>query len=183
MPKLYRPPIPIETKLAVACRQLGNSPWIVAASVAEAKKRRLLAHTLETALAVLAERLRCDVRDLRLDHDPPLGDRDKTGEGKSTAYDPPANDPDHLSYRPHGAQFDGSHDVKTRIRGERGQYSDLARIKRRRRRERGEHAREIAAGKPKRRLKRKKPKRGRRRIRSASRWPPKGSRKINWRKR
>ena len=52
-----------------------------------------------------------------------------------TYYIPDANDPEHLFYRPHGAQFAGSHDVKTRIRGDHGQFSDLALIKRERRRQ------------------------------------------------
>jgi hypothetical protein len=56
--------------------------------------------------------------------------------GEIWVYEPDANDPEYLVYRPHGAQHAGSHDVKTRIRGEHGQFSDIAMIKRQRRRER-----------------------------------------------
>lgn len=93
---------------------------------------------LDMLLAKLAELLGCAVEDLRLDHDPPLALRpqERRGLGKKIYYIPDANDPEHLNYRPHGAQFAGSHDVKTRIRGEHGQFSDVQLIKRQRRRER-----------------------------------------------
>jgi hypothetical protein len=42
-----------------------------------------------------------------------------------------------LNYLPHRTEFEESHDVKTRIRGPHGQFSDVALIKRQRRRERG----------------------------------------------
>jgi hypothetical protein len=57
--------------------------------------------------------------DIALDHDPALCNRKfniRTGK-----YTPDANDPDYLVYRTEQA-----HDTKTRIVGERGQYSDLA---------------------------------------------------------
>jgi hypothetical protein len=86
----------------------------------------------------LSELLKCDVQEMRLDHDPPLGARPKTGDGKRTRYTPDANDCEHLFFRPHGSQYANSHDTKTRIRGDRGQYSDIALIKRERRRQRRE---------------------------------------------
>jgi hypothetical protein len=73
----------------------------------------------------LASCLGCDAKDLQLDHDPPLGARERKGDD----YKPAANDPDYLIYRPKV-----EHAVKTRIRGEHGQYSDLVLIKRERRR-------------------------------------------------
>jgi hypothetical protein len=86
----------------------------------------------------LADAFGCEVSELRLDHDPPLALRpqERRGLGRKTYYTPDANDPEHLFYRPHGAQHAASHDVKTRIRGEHGQFSDIAMIKRQRRRER-----------------------------------------------
>jgi hypothetical protein len=64
-----------------------------------------------------------------LDHDRPLAARDfneRTGK-----YTPDANDPEHLFYI-----TDEEHRVKTLLRGARGQYSDIALIKRERRRNR-----------------------------------------------
>lgn len=137
MPRLYRPNIPTGIKLKVVLRQVGEIfPDQV---LAEAKRDRMMGRQLNGLLKMLAETLNCEVSDLRLDHDPPLGARDKSkwsASGK-TYYIPDANDPEHLFYRPHGAQFEGSHDVKTRIRGDHGQFSDIALIKRQRRRERG----------------------------------------------
>lgn len=69
---------------------------------------------------------------LHLDHDPPLGAREKVfRDGEHVGYVPDANDPEHLIYR-----LASAHGVKTRLRGEHGQYSDLVLIKRQRRRER-----------------------------------------------
>jgi len=64
---------------------------------------------------------------LHLDHDPPLALRqfDKlTGK-----YLPDANDPEYLRYIPAD-----QHRIKTFVRGEHGQRSDTAQIKRNRRR-------------------------------------------------
>jgi hypothetical protein len=133
---LYRPAIPLEVKLRVVLRQLGEMfPDDV---IAIAKKNRCLARQLNGSLAMLASNLGCEVKDLRLDHDPALATRpqERRGLGKKTYYVPDANDPEFMKYRPHGAQFEGSHDVKTRIRGDHGQFSDIALIKRQRRRER-----------------------------------------------
>lgn len=87
----------------------------------------------------LARSIGCEVSDLRLDHDPPLAARRKLQYSSviKPTYFPDANDPDHLAYRPHGTQFDGSHDTKTRIRGDRGQLCDISLIKKLRRIERG----------------------------------------------
>lgn len=129
--KLYRPHIPLFTRCEVALRQIGWSPETAIDIAGKADGCGLL---LKETLIELSSHLKCEVSDLRLDHDPALGARVKRGEGRNTAYTPDANDPDFLRYRPHGPQFDGSHDVKTRIRGDHGQYSDIVLIKRERRR-------------------------------------------------
>lgn len=129
MARLYRPHIPLRIRVQVAERQLKQ------AGIAPISTEKLSTF-LFLALDALARHIGCERQELRLDHDPALGTRKKTGEGKRTIYDPPANDPDHLFYRPHGTTHEGSHDVKTRIRGDHGQYSDIVLIKRQRRRER-----------------------------------------------
>lgn len=139
MPRLYRPPIPLKVKCLTALRQLGGRelPELV---IARWRASSTLAQLLEVLRAGLAKKFSCAVKDLRLDHDPALGLRRRRGEGKRTIYDPPANDPDHMNYRPHGAEFAGSHDVKTRIRGDGAQFSDVALMKRERRRAKKEAA-------------------------------------------
>lgn len=140
--RLPRPPIPLPVKLTVALRDLGElTPEQIAVLVKHHRGR--WRGRLRQVLQSLARKLGCEVTDLRLDHDPPLGARQKIWEdgiigGKIIGYVPDANNPDHLGYRPHATTFDGSHDVKTRIRGEHGQHSDIVRIKRQRRLEREE---------------------------------------------
>lgn len=146
MARLYRPHIPLKVRLKVIKRQIAQRAGDGMLLAIEAAARRSNPRNvgfiptdaiyLDALLVALSEIIGCEVSELRLDHDPALGARKKTGEGKRTVYDPPANDPDHLFYRPHGAQHEGSHDVKTRIRGDHGQYSDIVLIKRQRRRER-----------------------------------------------
>jgi hypothetical protein len=132
MAKLYRPSIPVEVKCRVLLGQLGEA-WPDAVLNYWRRKHSILLLHLKGKLAPL---LGCEIADLRLDHDPPLALRPQELRGRKLYYVPDANDPEHLRYRPHGAQFAGSHDVKTRIRGEHGQFSDIALIKRQRRRER-----------------------------------------------
>lgn len=139
--RLPRPPIPVLVRLDVASRQL------VERGVWSAEKRQAALGTkpygaqLRAALTDLARTIGCEVSELRLDHEPPLGAREKIWEGAVMAsrilgYIPDANDPERLLYRPHATAFDGSHDTKTRLRGEHGQHSDIVRIKRQRRLER-----------------------------------------------
>lgn len=149
--KLYRPTIPVEVKCRVALRQLGelrvdaviefNRPSKAAGYMVGVVglSGRSLGRLLTEAMERLAETMCCNVSDLRLDHDPPLGARQKErrGLGKNTYYIPDANDPDHLFYRPHGPQFEGSHLIKTNIRGDHGQHPDRVLIKKARRIERG----------------------------------------------
>ena len=134
MARLYRPPIPLEVKCRVVLAQLGE---MFPDDVIEAYRRRLRV-LLTTKLAALATLFECEMSELRLDHDPALALRVQRAFGKKVRYVPDANDPEYLFYRPHGAQFTGSHDVKTRIRGDHGQFSDVALIKRERRRQRRE---------------------------------------------
>lgn len=131
MTRLYRPPIPIQVKCRVVLRQIGE---LFIDDKMQAH-RRGWGSLLDVSLSRLAVLLKCEVIDLRLDHDPALALRERCGEGKQTVYTPAANDPEFLAYRPHGAQHEGSHDVKTRIRGDHGQFSDITLIKRQRRRE------------------------------------------------
>lgn len=142
MSKLYRPTIPVEVKCRVALRQLGEMfiDDVIRSNrfTPRVTPPRSLAMLLNNTLAALAELLKCEVKELRLDHDPALGLRQQIAEGQNMRlrYLPDANDPEFLCYRPHGAQHAGSHDVKTRIRGDHGQYSDITLIKRQRRRDR-----------------------------------------------
>jgi hypothetical protein len=142
MPRLYRPTIPVEVKCRVVLRQLGelwpdqvidaNRPKPYASYLAKAgcPQGNSLGRLLDRLLDKLAELLGCNVSDLRLDHDPPLGARPQFRVGLSkTRYEPPANSVQHLIYR-----TKEDHRTKTLIRGEHGQYRDLALIKRARRR-------------------------------------------------
>lgn len=151
MARLWRPSIPLEVKCRVALRQLGEMwpdavikarRWKAGDSymkgIGASTSGRGLGKLLDELLGKLAELLGCSIEDLRLDHQPALALRPqfKRGLGKKTYYEPDANDPEFLFYRPHGSQFAGSHDIKTRIRGDNGQYSDVQLIKRQRKRER-----------------------------------------------
>src|ERR1700679_3567460 len=125
MPRLYRPHIPLSVRVAVAERQIG-------CTMPEPK----LGPRLKAALSHLAIMLNCDVSDLRLAHDPPLGARPKIVEGDKMIYSPDANDARYLEYLPHGPEFDGSHLIKTNVRGRHGQHPDRVLIKKNRRIER-----------------------------------------------
>jgi hypothetical protein len=133
MSKLYRPHVPLSVCCEVAERQLRAAGEIK--DVIAVAGSRTYSNKLRTLLPWLAWVLGCEPSELRLDHDPPLAARPRNsqGLGLKSRYEPDANDPDHLFYRPHGAQHAGSHDVKTRIRGDHGQLSDLALIKKARR--------------------------------------------------
>lgn len=148
MPRLYRPHIPLEVKCRAALRQLEERelPDLVVARWRAIEGG--LAPLLEYLLGRLAKKFSCEVKDLRLDHDPALGLRRRRGEGKRTVYTPAANDPEFLNYRPHGTQFAGSHDVKTRIRGDGAQYSDLTLMKRERKREKKAAAKDLKKKRP-----------------------------------
>lgn len=147
MARLYRPSIPVEVKLRVILRQLGEL-WPLSV-IDTAKKNRAMGRQLAGLLESFAQTIKCKVEDLRLDHDPPLGARQQFKNDRGEVrYVPDANDPEHLHYRPHGTQFENSHDVKTRIRGDHGQFSDLALIKRERRRNRPPKPKKKLASRP-----------------------------------
>lgn len=190
MSRLWRPTIPVEIKCQVALLQLGE---MFPDDVIKANPRRLSRLLLDLKDRI-ADLLRCAVSDLRLDHDPPLGARRKImRQGKIVEYEPKANDPNHLRYRPHGPEFHHSHLIKTNVRGEHGQHPDRVLIKKARRLEKIEAARAAAPKQnsalllPTPKMARKKTQNGknggtvgmgRGRLRSANRWPPPGSRKI-----
>ena len=167
MPKLIRPSTPLEVDLRVLLRQLGT---MFSDDLIEiAKERRSLGTIVKAKKLELAELLGCDVNDLRRDHNPALGAREKVfdRDGNHVEYKPKANDPEFLQFIPHGPQFENSHLTKTNVRGPHGQHPDRVLIKRQRRIERQAKER---AGLIKPRQKQK--------IRSASRWPAKGTQKI-----
>lgn len=153
MARLPRPNPSVEVRCRVVLRQLGEFfiDDVIRANrfVPRVVPSRNLGRLLDEQLAALAALLKCEVKDLWLDHDPALENREKLVEmpnghrrrtvvvpkdAKVLRYFPDANDPEHLFYRPQGTQFAGSHDVKTRIRGDRGQLSDNALAKKERRR-------------------------------------------------
>lgn len=93
---------------------------------------------LERLLLGLALYIGCARGDLRLDHEPMLRRRtyDPTVAKVADRYTPHAHDAGCLLYRPQPPEFAGSHHVKTNVRGEHGQYSDVVLAKRERRLER-----------------------------------------------
>lgn len=165
MARLYRPHIPLSVRIKVVARQLGQLGLSELVQTTN-KTTGTWGEELHILLSHFAAASGYTLKDLRLDHDPALGTRRRWGEGTDTIYFPDANDPGHLNYRPHGTEFDGSHDVKTRIRGDNGQYSDLMLIKRERRRQKK------AAPTSESGVKTRMPKRkwAKRKLQSASRW-------------
>lgn len=149
MGSLYRPHIPLSVRVIVAARQLRahgdkfSRSVLYGLSLSEPKNfpgdpTLSFARKLACLLSALAICLGCDVKDLRLDHDPALGARPqrRRGLGRKTYYIPDANDPDHLFYRPHGPEHAGSHLIKTNVRGDHGQHPDRVLIKKERKRSR-----------------------------------------------
>jgi len=132
-PRLPRPHVPLAVQLAVLLRQLGEL-W-PQEFVARAVEQRMLGDAVDRFKAKLAGCLGVEVARLHLDHDPALENRAKVfdGDGRIVGYVPAANDPVYLIYRVGG--FRGSdHDIKTRVRGERGQFADNVLAKRERKR-------------------------------------------------
>lgn len=141
MSRLPRPYIPLEVRCRAALRQIN------ALNIGfryDIEKKIISAHhlaggeghgkLLKNLLWHISLAHHCAASDLHLDHDPALCNRrlnKRTGR-----YTPDANDPDHLVYR-----TKDDHGIKTRVRGENGQYSDLALMKRERRRLRKEKPR------------------------------------------
>jgi hypothetical protein len=129
--RLYRPHIPVEVKCRVVLRQLGEMWPDDAIKNWHGHYGILLAGSLGRLSALLG----CSVCDLRLDHDPPLALRTQDqlhyGGKLKTVYLPDANDPEYLIYR-----SAANHDIKTRVRGDGAQFSDLAKIRREKKRNR-----------------------------------------------
>lgn len=124
--KLHRPYIPISTRLQVAERQIDRAGlWLNYLSAGF----RVPPYPSPTVCLKLALKLLFGDQPCHLDHDPSLGARpfnERTGK-----YEPDANSLNHLVYR-----LKEDHRVKTFIRGEHGQHSDIVLIKRERRRKR-----------------------------------------------
>lgn len=120
--RLARPYIPLSVRVAVAERQ----------SIA-AGKGRLGSSVLYKRLAYALELL-FGGQKAELHHRPSLVNRRRYVRNGKTFYDPPANDPDHLIYLRAGRGED--HDVETRVRGVGAQLSDLAQVRKRKRKER-----------------------------------------------
>jgi hypothetical protein len=126
MSRLKRPHIPLAVRVIVAERQLdaatsfphenGERNASVFRTFVDRdgwKKRNPLSEQLDMLL-----RLLFGEQKVNLDHDPALVNRPfnkRTGK-----YTPDANDPEHLIYR-----TKAEHDIKTRIRGDGAQHSDL----------------------------------------------------------
>lgn len=145
MARLPRRHIPLEVKCRVALAQLGEmwpddviarwrprGPAARSVPSGEPLGPRGLGRLLEGLLARLAVLLGCDVSQLRLDHNPALGARQKRLDraGAIIGYIPDEHDPAFLIYRTaHG------HHIKTQIRGDGAQFPDRVLIKRERRRQ------------------------------------------------
>lgn len=128
--RLPRPNIPLEIKLLVVMRQLGD--FDADGFVASAKEQRMLGDAFNIKKAELAELLGCEPSDLRLDHDPALENRRRicNHRGEFVRYVPDANDPEYLKYR-----TAHSHHIKTNVRGDGAQFADNVIAKRERRRQ------------------------------------------------
>lgn len=120
--RLHRPSVPASVQVEVAYR-------ILRAEEPPQLKTLPIKRRLAIARYSLGERLGCDERDLRLDHDPPLAVR--AYDAQTRRYVPDANDPEHLYW-----VTAETHRVKTFVRGANGQFSDVQLIKRERRRKR-----------------------------------------------
>ena len=114
--RLLRPHIPIPVRIEVAARQLKQQfGHMVDRNLDEED-----AVYLDRLLAILASQLGAELFEtLHLDHDPALTNR-KFSE-RTGLYTPRANDPRFLVYR-----TKDEHDIKTRVRGDGAQLSDLA---------------------------------------------------------
>lgn len=140
MARLYRPHIPLSVRLDVVHRQLQRMGKETIVFESETK-----ASQLAGLLRFLAHQLGCEAKDLRLDHDPALCNRQqfRNGRGEIVRYVPDANDPNHLIYR-----TKADHDIKTRVRGPGAQFSDLALLRREKKRQRPPKPKKKLASRP-----------------------------------
>lgn len=110
MSRLPRPYIPIPVRVMVATRQLYERD--INAGQYARHEGETLKKTLGRMLKVLFGEAAVE-----LHHKPALVNRRRKRNGD---YDPPANDHNHLEY-----MVETDHDIETRVRGRRGQHSDL----------------------------------------------------------
>lgn len=116
--KLQRPYIPIRIRIKVASRQLRHFGASDALLTRERFEREDV--YLDRMLTGLSLYLNGNIfQPLHLDHDPALCNR-KFFQ-RTMRYEPAANDPRYLIYR-----TEAEHDIKTRVRGDGAQLSDLA---------------------------------------------------------
>lgn len=140
--RLHRPYIPLSVRARVIerqCLEVGIAPMIDD-SISSANR---IAFNLKECFGA---------QKVELHHRPAITNRQKYVRNGETFYKPDANDPDYLVYLPAD-----EHDIETRIRGQHGQHSDLALVRKRKRKER--------------KAKRPKTKWPSRPLKSASRWP------------
>lgn len=138
-PKRPRPGMPpASVRVVVALRQLAG--FGASEALTTRGDGEKVDAFLERLLLGLALYIGCEREDLRLDHEPMLRRRayDPTVTKVADRYTPHAHDAGCLLYRPQPPEFAGSHHVKTNVRGEHGQYSDVVLAKRERRLERRE---------------------------------------------
>lgn len=164
MSKLPRPHIPLAVRLLVAERQAREIETMMPMShhaIIDAIINGPGTDTLKlrSLLDILTN---CNGgKRLELHHRPALLNREQVKIlGVVVGYIPDANDHRHLVYLP-----EDEHDIETRVRGQGAQLSDLGQARKNKKIEK-RLAGEGRRGPP---------------LRSANRWPPKGSRKINWR--
>lgn len=135
--RLPRPYIPWSVREQVIDRQMAAAKFTpsLAAGLATSVEQRVRWKTEEFFAG----------RAVELHHRPALVNREiafwpeRQRDGYATfrisgvlyRYEPDANDPDHLVYL-----STDEHDVETRVRGQRGQHSDLALARKRKRKER-----------------------------------------------
>lgn len=159
--KRERPgPPPVGSRLCVVLRQLTQEQSFGPDGPPETPKAYLA-----RLLKELAEQMGC--ADLDLDHHPALRLRKYNPNVRTIAarYTPHAHDPEYLFYRPRD-----EHRIKTNIRGDGAQFPDRVLINRERKRDR-------------RHVKKRKAVWAKRKLKSANRWPPRGSRSFSKRMR
>lgn len=169
MSRLPRPHIPLVIRVQVAERQVSEAGFANLLTIDEQDKNPLRERLADALDFLFGEKKR------ELHHRPALVNRRRKRNGD---YDPPANSPDYLVYL-----ADDDHDVETRIRGLHGQHSDLGLARKNK-----NIAKNRAKAKGASNLTRNGKSGGslgasRGTLRSANRWPPKGSQKIQNRRR
>lgn len=123
--KLPRPYIPLRVRVQVAvrqCRELGLCEGVFSSDF----------RNLATALRYFLGHIHGNQK-VELHHRPALCNRARclSSIAGGIRYDPDANDPDYLVYL-----SAADHDIETRVRGQHGDYSDLAKARKRKRIER-----------------------------------------------